>query len=84
MSVGDTGGADRSERPPQAPAVTLERARLERRAQRLELVVRELRERSESYASRGRGGAVPTALSEAIAGFESERVVVRRRLCELG
>ena len=55
----------------------LERMRLESRAQRLELVVRALRERADSHAA---NGAVPAGLRESIADFAQELAGISARL----
>jgi hypothetical protein len=61
--------------------VVLERARLHDRSRRIELALAALRERA---ASDARTGDVPPPLRQAIAGFGSDLVSVRRRLRTLG
>ena len=58
----------------------LERQRLEHRAARMRLVIRELRLRADSHEDRH--GAVPVPLRHAIAGFAIEMAKIERRLDE--
>ena len=58
----------------------LARLRMEHRARRLELVVRELRRRVEDHAQRG--GSVPVPLQEALTEFAGELSEVRRKIAE--
>lgn len=61
-------------------ASDLERRRLEHRERRVVRVVRTLRQRRESYRSRG---TVPAALGSVIRDFDGELASIRRRLDEL-